>query len=369
MKRATWLELFFDLVFVFAVKSASEVAEHDHSWLGVWQGLIVFIPVFWVWVGGTMHANLHDVETVRGRLGIFCVAFCGLVLGICLPGAFTDAGVWFGGAYWAARIIRFLTIQGLPHRTAFTTFTVGAFITGPAFFLGALLPPEPRTVVWAVAAVTDLSVPFLVRRRLSSVPFDAPHVAERFGLFVIIALGETVVATGAAAMEHQLDALTLATLAAAFAVCCALWWVYFAFSAPAIHSAIESASARIEVIRPVLSYGHLVLVAGIVGIASAIGTAVRAPATPLHSDVAIMLFAGASVYLTTFAFTRWHMFHTLAIPRLVFAAICLGLIPIAPNIPAIASVAILAAVLVILNVVEHQVIPRTLYRRPDASMR
>lgn len=179
---------------------------------------------------------------------------------------------------------------------------------------------------------------------------------------MIIALGETVIATGSAAAEHQLDALGLAALAAAFAVCCGLWWVYFAFSASAIHEAIESSTARIEIIRPVLSYGHLVLIAGIVGIAAAIGAAVRDPAEPLHLDEAVLLFAGACSYLGAFAFTRWHMFHTLATPRLVAAAGCLALIAVAPWIPAIASVATLAVLLIAVNVVEHRVVPRTLHR-------
>lgn len=354
MKRVTWLELFFDLVFVFAVTSAAELVHHDHSWLGVGRALVVFIPVFWVWVGGTMHANLHEIDTVRGRLGMFGAAFCGLVLGLTLPETFEGTALWFGGTYWAARLVLLLAIRGLPHRAAFTTFTVGAFLTGPLFVVGALLPAGPRTAVWAVAALTDLSVPFLARKRLSSAPFDASHVAERFGLFVIIALGETVVETGVAAEEHELDALRLAVLAAAFAVCCGLWWVYFVFSAPAIHRAIESSTTRIEIIRPVLSYGHLVLIAGIIGIAAAIGAAVREPAEPLHRDVAALLFGGACIYLASFAFTRWHMFHTVAVPRLVAAALCLALIAAAPSIPAIASVAVLAVLLLFLNVAEFR---------------
>jgi low temperature requirement protein LtrA len=364
VKRVTWLELFFDLVFVFAVTTASELVRHEHSWVGVFRALVVFIPVFWVWVGGTMHANLHDIDSVRGRLGMFGVAFCGLVLGLTLPATFEHSAVWFAGAYWAARIVLWLSIRGLPHRDAFMTFTVGAFLTGPAFVLGALLPPGPRTGVWAVAAATDLSVPFLARRRLSTAPFDASHVAERFGLLVIIALGETVVATGAAAQEGDLDAVRLAALAASFTVCCGLWWVYFAFSAEAIHGAIEAATARIEVIRPVLSYGHLAFTAGIIAVAAAIGTAVRAPQQHLHTDMAALLFAGTALYLAAFGFTRWHMFHTLATTRLVGGAVCLALIPVSPSVPAVASVSVLAVLLIAVNVVEHHLVPRTRYRAP-----
>lgn len=362
MKRVTWIELFLDLVFVFAVTSVSELLHDDHSWAGTLQALVVFVPIYWVWVGVTMFANIHDADGGRSRFVIFAVAFCGLVLGLSLHGAFGDAALIFGCTYWVARLVLLVAVRGRPNRGAFITFTIGAFVTGPAFVVGALLPPDQRTVMWAIAAVVDLSVPFFARRRLATAPFDAGHLAERFGLFIIIALGETVLETGRAAGEREWDALTIAGLAAAFAVCGGLWWVYFVYAAPAIHSAIEGASVAIEIIRPVLSYGHLVFIAGIVSVAVGLGEAVRLPLSPLHLDVASLLLGGAALYLVAFAFTRWRMFHTLAAPRLIAAATCLGLIPVTTIVPAVVGLTVLAGALLALNMVERRVVPSTLHK-------
>ncbi|GMA21338.1 low temperature requirement protein A [Arsenicicoccus piscis] len=138
--------------------------------------------------------------------------------------------------------------------------------------------------------------------------------------------------------------LTAAGLA--FVVCCALWWIYFDLSAPAIEHGLEVARTHIDIIRPVLSYGYLGFIAGIVGVAAAIGAAVREPTSPLHADMAMLLFGGAAIYLGTFGFTRWRLLHTLAVPRLAAAGCCLVLAIMAPPLPAAWSLVLLSLVLV-----------------------
>lgn len=361
-KRVGWAELFFDLVYVYAVTRAAELVRADHTPLGLVAALVAFVPVYWVWVGNTMHANLHDVDDARDRLGMFAVGFCSLLLAVALPDAYGDAGLLFGAGYWAARLVLLALVAGREHRRAFTTFTVGACVTGPLLVAGGLLGGDARLAVWAVAALVDLSVPLLIRRRVADLPFEPSHVTERFGLLIIIALGETVVAT-AAAVERP-DPAHLTALAAAFVVACGMWWTYFTFVPSAIESELASRTARIDVIRPVLSYGHLALVAGIIAVAAAIGRAVAEPEATLPRDTAALLFGGAALYLATFAYTRWQLFRTLATPRLLAAAGCLGLLALAPEVPASWSIAALAAVLIVLNAVEHRLVPRTL-RRAD----
>ncbi len=365
-KRVTWVELFFDLAFVYAVTRASELLQEDHSPLGMLRALVVFIPVYWVWVGTTMHANLHDPDTTRDRLGIFSVGVCGLLLAITLPHAWHNHGVWFGGAYWAARLVLLLLVTGRENRHAFTTFTVGASVTGPLLVAGGLLHDDSlRLVAWSAAALVDLATPQVAASRLARVPFQPDHLTERFGTFIIIDLGETVVATAAGA-EH-LDWLHVAALLAMFTVACGLWWVYFSFGPDAIRSALEETEARIDLIRPVLSYGHLALIAGIVAIAAGIGRAVADPTESLPVDVAILLFGGTALYLVTFAFTRWRLFHTIAVPRLSAAVVVLTLFLLATRVWALISVVLLAITLITLNVIENRVLPRTLRRNSDAG--
>ena len=142
--------------------------------------------------------------------------------------------------------------------------------------------------------------------------------------------------------------------------------VYFAFGPATVQAALEESENRIELIRPVLSYGHLSLIAGIVAIAAGIGQAVANLAEPLPLDTAILLFGGTMLYLVTFAFTRWRLFQTLAVPRLSAATGILVLFLLTTQVAAVYSVTLLAVALIILNMVESVVLPRTL-RRPGPA--
>jgi low temperature requirement protein LtrA len=103
--RVTWAELFFDLVFVFAVTGVSGLLRGDQSWLGVLRALVVFVPVYWCWVGASIHANTHDIENSLDRLGVFAVGLAGLFMALALPDAYGQRGVLFAASYYAARLV------------------------------------------------------------------------------------------------------------------------------------------------------------------------------------------------------------------------------------------------------------------------
>src|SRR5687768_5067294 len=210
-KRVTWAELFFDLVFVFAITQVSHLLHDDHTWAGLARALIVFIPVYWAWVGTSIHANTHDVNTARDRIGIFAVGLCGLFMSLALPGVYEDRGVLFGASYLALRIVLAALVlrgyQGIP----VNSFSVAVVVTGPLLLLGGFLDGPARMAVWGLAAAVDLVVPRLIRTRLAGLALDGSHLTERFGLFLIIAIGESVVAIGHAAAP---EALTPARLTA-----------------------------------------------------------------------------------------------------------------------------------------------------------
>jgi low temperature requirement protein LtrA len=147
----------------------------------------------------------------------------------------------------------------------------------------------------------------------------------------------------------------LAAVAVAFALACALWWVYFAFAAGAIRYAVRTAEVAIEVIRPVLPYGHLGFIGGIIAIAAATGDVIAHPLGHLHADTAALLFAGAALYLATFGYTRWRMFRTLSTVRVGAAAVCLALLPLAGLVPALAAMVALTALLVAVNAWEARI--------------
>jgi low temperature requirement protein LtrA len=357
-KRVTWVELFFDLVFVVAITQVSRLLHADHSWSGVSQALVVFIPIYWAWVGMTMHANLHDVDRTSARLGVFAVGLCGLFMAVALPAAYESRGLLFGASYWAARLLLFALMWRSYRGVGLNPFSAAAFVSGPLLVLGGLADGQLRVVVWALAAGVDLVVPYLARRRMSGIAYEPSHLPERFGLFLIIALGESLAETGIVAGEEPATVSRLAAVAVAFALTCALWWVYFAFAADAIRFALRTADVAMEVIRPVLPYGHLGFIGAIIAIAAATGEVVMHPLEHLHTDVAALLFVGTALYLATFGYTRWRMFHTVSTTRLSAAALCLALLPLAGQTSALAAMSVLTVLLVALNAWEARTVPR-----------
>lgn len=344
VKGVSTIELFFDLIFVWAVTRTSELLQEDIAWLQVFRALVVFVPVCWLWVGTTMYANLTDVDNLRGRLSFFVVAFAGLGMALALPESFAEESTapWFAGAYWLGRLVLFAAVADHPRRREFITFPVGAFITGPLLMIGALVDAEWRLWIWGLAACIELVTPIIRRTLVAATPFATSHLADRYSTFVIIAIGETIVASGAAAGHHGIDWTEVVALALGFAVCCSMWWTYF-----------DLASRAIDAIRPVLSYGHLSFVVAIIAVAAGIGTAVQEPTEHLPLGIAALVCGGTALYLITFGFTRWQLACTLAIPRMTGAAACALLILLASALPAMGLLALLALVMLLVNVGDH----------------
>jgi low temperature requirement protein LtrA len=352
-KRVTWAELFFDLVFVFAVTEVSTRLTEDHRGLGLARSAVLFVPVFWVWVGTSLQANLRDVNRPALRLSVFGVALSGLFMALAIPYAYDDRGPLFALAYWAGRLL-----LGLPllrrYGLVWNPYTVSILVTGPLLTVGSLLPSGARLAVWAAGALLDLSTPALFRKRLSGLRYDPAHLAERFGLFVLIALGESVVTVGNAAQSRgPLDAATGVAVALAFAACCGLWWVYFQFAADAVRHALATAQVQLDITRSVLSYGHLLFIASIIGVAVGLRGAVLHPTDVVGVSSAGFLYGGTALFLATFGYTRWRMFRLMSWTRLTAAAAVLVLLPLASLLVSMAAIGLLAAVLAVLNTVEY----------------
>jgi low temperature requirement protein LtrA len=366
-KRVAWAELFFDLVFVFAITELVALLHHDHSWAGVGRAVVVFLPVYWVWVGTTMQTNRRDLDRPAERIAIFFVALCGLVMAFALPHAYDDRGLLFAGAYWAARLgFGLWAFRGeLFH---IQPFTVSMVFTGPLLVVGALLDDPARELLWFLGAAIDLAMPSLLRRRLAAMTFDPGHLTERFGLFVLIAIGESVVAIGApvANAGSAVGAATLAAAGGAFLLCCGLFWVYFHFANDAMRHALTIAPTQLTITRHVLSYGHVVFIGAVVAIAVGMEETVAAPDHHLSWAYAGFLFGGTALFLATFGYTRWTMFRAWSVTRLTAAAGVLVLLPVAHLVPALAAILLLAAVVVGLNVVEYLRVARGTPRRPAA---
>jgi low temperature requirement protein LtrA len=354
-KRVSWAELFFDLVFVVAVTRVSGLLEHSHSWGGVGRAIVVFVPIYWLWVGTAIQTNLQDTTRPMLRIRIFAVALAGVFMALALPQAYGRLGLLFALAYWVGRLVLGIGLVIASARTRvipINPYTVSMVLTGPMLVVGALAHGDVREAVWAAAALIDLSTPTVLRPQLRQMHLDAGHLAERFGLFVLIALGESVVAVGTAAGAAELTVSRGFAVAAAFVLSCGLWWVYFAFAADAMRHAMATAKVQLDITRLVLSYGHLAFIAAIIFTAVGLRESILRPDHHLSWAFSGLLVGGTALYLASFGFTRWAMFRLMSWTRLAASAAVLVLLPVAPHVAALVTLSAIAAVLVVLNTVE-----------------
>jgi len=364
-KKVSWAELFFDLVFVVAVTQVSSFVEAHLHWSGLLRALIVFVPIYWLWVGTSIQTNLQDTSRPLFRIRLFVVALAAVFMALSLPAAYDRLGLLFAAAYWAGRLVLGIgvVVEALhAGRLPLNPYSVSMVVTGPMLVAGAFAHGDVREAVWGVAAVLDLSTPSLFRSRLRWMRLDAAHLAERFGLFVLIALGESVVAVGASLDPHRLTVAEGFGVGVAFAVAAGLWWVYFHFAADAMRHAMATAKVQLDITRLVLSYGHLAFIAGVILVAVGLRESIAAPAHHLHWSSAGLLLGGSALYLAAFGFTRWAMFRLVSTTRLVAAAAVLVLLPLAPYVPALVTLTLLAVLLVVLNAVELERVERIGWR-------
>jgi low temperature requirement protein LtrA len=353
-KRVSYAEAFFDLVWVLCITQISGLLHTDHSWAGVGRALIVLIPVYWCWVGSTVLANTREIDNPLGRTGLFSIALCGLFLALALPQAYASRGLLLGAAYLAARWL--LLAQVLRGRgVVLGPMGVGALVTGPLLLAGGFAHGGARLALWALAAALDLLTPAVARRRLMAVRFHPTHLPERFALFLLIALGEAIVSIGApVAAGRSLHADEVLSVAVAFVAACGLWWVYFNYAADAMRHAMTTSRLPGDIVRQVLSYGHLAFVSGVIAFAAGISAAATRPSERLPTGSLALLFGGCALFLAAFGYTRWRMFRQMAWTRLATAMATVVALPLCAPLSALAALTVLAALLVALNLWEFQ---------------
>jgi low temperature requirement protein LtrA len=352
-QRVSWAELFFDLVFVFAVTQVAAAAQNATSAVAVGRALVLFVPFWWAWVGVSILYNGVELVSAGRHLKIFALGLGAFVMSITVPDAYGQRGEVFAFAYLGIRMLLAWSMwrRGFFHDPV-NPYTVSAAISAPLIVAGSLTALPARGWIWLIAAAIELTSPTLLRRRLDGLRFDASHLPERFGLFVLIALGEVLVGVGVQESREGLTGTALTTLALAFVFTCALWWTYFHFGVSAMEHALREARVQGVLVRSVFSHGHLAMVTGLILIAAGLSEAVR---EPLHHPTGVhayFLATGTALYVLTFCYTRARMFGGIGVGRLVAGLAAGALAAIGPFAPTIATLAILLTVLLALNVFE-----------------
>jgi low temperature requirement protein LtrA len=341
-ERVTPLELFFDLVFVLALTQCTALMSHNPTWEGLAQGLLVLGMLWWAWVGYSWLTSVVDPEEGAVRLVIFGAMAALLVVSLCVPEAFDDLALVFALAYGAVRIAQIgLFMLASPEDDALRHSVIGlATSTAVAIVLlvaASFFDGVAQGALWALALFLDMAGPYFIRSE--GWKLMPEHFAERHGLIVIIALGESIVAIGVGAA----GALTLGIGAAAVlgvALTAAMWWVYFdvvAIVAGRRLAEAEIGPVRNEMARDSYSYLHLPMVAGIVLVALGMKKTIGHFDEHLDFVPAFALLGGLAAYLLGHVAFRYRHVHTINRQRLLLSVVLLILVPVATELPALAT--------------------------------
>ncbi|MBI1351603.1 MAG: low temperature requirement protein A [Actinomycetales bacterium] len=341
----TPLELFFDLVFVFALTQVTGLLANDLTWVGMLRGLAVLTVVWWAWVGYSWLTNTIRIDDdVSSRLVLLLAMAAMLVVGLAAPNAFGDAAIVFGIAYLIVRVLHLLlyavTTRSDPEVFGAVARLAPGMLTGALLILIAgFLPAGPfRAALWALAIVIDLAAPLLAGT--SGWKIDARHFSERHGLIIIIALGESLIAVGVSAAAEPLSPGLITAALLGVALIAGMWWLYFDVVALAAERRLASltGSAQAAMARDSYSYLHLPMVAGIVLVALGLKKSMVHLDEPLKLIISVALFGGLALYLVAHLAFRLRNMGTWNVQRLVAAAVLLALIPVGTLVPAIVSV-------------------------------
>jgi low temperature requirement protein LtrA len=358
-QRTTTLELFYDLVFVFAITQVSHLLLADLSWEGAGQAALVLLVVWWSWNYTTWVTNELDAESIAVRLLLIGLMLASLLMAIAIPEAFGDKGLMFAVSYVAIQVGRhsFLTFAaaapGTIARRRAGRILIWFVVAGVLWIAGGIADGSARTILWVVALVLDYIAPLVTFWVPGLAPLQpeawdvgSGHFAERFQLFIIIALGETIVITGATTSELELTTARVVAFGLAFLSTAALWWLYFNLVATIAERRLAQAENRTLLARDAFTYLHVVIVAGILLVAVGDELVIAHPTEELPDAEIVAVVCGPALYLLAHVALRLRMTGTLGVRRLAGAAACLAIGAIATFVPALVVAALLFAVLV-----------------------
>lgn len=314
-KPVGFVELFFDLVFVFAVTQLTQTLAADLTLLGAVQTGVLFLAVWWTWLHTAWVTNWLEPEHVPVRVMIFALMLGGVLLAATTPAAFgkgdLDGGIAFAACYVAIQIGRsFFMLVALSRGRNFDTFknflrlTIWLAIPAPLWIAGAFQQTDARLWFWLAAVLIDYSgpiigfpVPRLGRSAANDWDISGGHLSERCGLFIIIALGEAIVVIGTNFSQTFTGWPSIGALVISFVGAMAAWWIYFDVGAKRAAKRIEEAPDAGILAREAFTYAHVVIVAGLVVIAVADKKALIEPSASVSAKFMTVTIAGHLLFL------------------------------------------------------------------------
>jgi low temperature requirement protein LtrA len=368
-QQTTTVELFFDLVYVFAVTQLSHQIVGNLSVAGVARAVFLLLMVWWAWIYTTWMTNWFDPTSSAVRRVLTAVMLGSLLMAAALPEAFGERALLFASSYVALQVGRNAAAARLLHRRhrlreVFERLVTWSAASGVLWLAGAALGPDQRLMLWIPALALELAAPAAgywlpSRGRAVTTEYDIEgiHFGERCQVFIIIALGESIVVTGATASQAGLTSTAVLCLVIAFVETAALWWLYFGAATEHARIRITDADDPGRLARDAYTYFHLPIVAGIIATAVASDLLIAAPhATPNGVGVA-MILGGPALFLAGESAFDWRVTGTANVKRMSVAALLLALTPLGAETSVLLLSLIVASVLPALAVWELR-IPR-----------
>jgi low temperature requirement protein LtrA len=359
-QRVTPLELFFDLVVVFAFTQVTQLMSDDLTWRGLGRGLLAFAAIWWAWTGYAWLTNALEPEEGPVRAGMFGAMAAMLVVALAVPGAFGADAVLFGVAYVLVLLLDLVLYAMAGRRDpdlfrALLGFAPAAMVGAVCILVAGFVDGRVQTVLWVVGLAVLYGGALIGRGRGWRI--SPAHFAERHGLIVIIALGESIIALGVGAAGFSLSAGIITAAVLGVVVVASLWWAYFDVIAVMSQRQLSqtSGAGRARLARDYYSYLHLPMIAGIVLFALGLKATIEHVGEPLAAVPAVALCGGLALYFLTHVGLRLRLVHyirrtTAERPgwigpgRLATGIVMVALIPAARELPALASLAVVTAV-------------------------
>ena len=355
--RITPLELFFDLVFVFAFTQVTNVFLDDETWAGVAHGLLILAALWWAWASYAWLTNSVDAgedAVLAVMLGAMAAMF---VAALAVPEAFGSDGVVFGVAFLVVAVMH-LAVYALSARSD-PDLLRGILHLVPSSLLGASLilvagfvDGSAKSLLWLAALAVGFLGPLLVDTR--GWRLAPAHFIERHGLIVIIAIGESLIAIGLGARSSELTAGVITAALLGLVVATSFWLAYFDFFPSRAQQLLEQrhGTDRIALARDAYTYLHLPMIAGIVLFAFAMEVTLAHAGDELATVPAFALCVGPAIYLFSFVLLRLRIARTVGRGRVTAAVACAAVFPIAMTVPALVALAVVAAVWVAFHAYE-----------------
>jgi low temperature requirement protein LtrA len=353
----TTVELFFDLVYVFAITQLSHLILDDLTVAGVARAAFLLLIVWWAWIYTTWMANWFDPASPAVRAVLTGVMLASLLMAAALPQAFGEHGVLFAVSYVALQVGRNVAAAGLLRpdhalRDVFERLVAWSAMSGVLWLAGSALDGDRRLLLWIPAVVLDLCAPYVgywLPRRGGGATTDwdieGGHFTERCELFIIIALGESIVVTGATAADAGLTSTVVVCLALAFVETAALWWLYFGAMADRTHEVMRTCADPGRLARDAYTYLHAPIVAGIIAVAVGDDLLIAEPGEALHGVGLAMVIGGPALYLLGESLFRLRVTGAANAKRLAVAAALVLLAPVGAHVSALALTALVTALL------------------------